>query len=354
MPKSQGLTRLLNTFASYKGADRARSRPCKPARTRMSRRVGPSLLPPVPSDPGDRVRPYRLVLGRYGQMTDFNLSPYCNLAYPLGCCRLRLPVADPQLLAKDGPWTLISSGLRDTLSFSPRLMSGDRMGFSSFDPFTLHAGDARNLRKLLDRLTEPNTPPLSCTITSPPYGSIKNYGSPDQIGWGQPYDEYLVEMRRIFRTLYQYTRTDGSMWLIADTLRADDKLSADLPQRMEPLPFQLAEEAADAGWILREVLIWQKQKTSPWSSGRRLRNVFEYVLLFAKSSSYKFYSDRLRDPENLEEWWVKWPERYHPVGKAPTNVWEIRSPARVLAWNRCAARLPAAPRPGGTPDPSLH
>jgi DNA modification methylase len=200
------------------------------------------------------------------------------------------------------------------------------MGSSPFDLFTVHPGDARNMRKLLDRLYEPNGPPLTCTITSPPYGSVKNYGTDDQIGWGQPYDEYLVEMRRIFRALYQYTRMDGSMWLIADTLRADGQRNADLPNRMEPLPFQLAGEAADAGWILRDTLIWQKQKTLPWTSAKRLRNVFEYVLLFVKTSGYKFHTDRLRDPEDLTEWWVKWPERYNPVGKAPTNVWDIPIP----------------------------
>src|SRR5215471_4472705 len=116
------------------------------------------------------------------------------------------------------------------------------MGSSPSGLFTVHVGDARNLKKVLDWLDEPNGPPLTCTITSPPYGSVKNYGTDDQIGHGQPYDEYLVEMRLIFRTLYQYTRLDGSMWLIADTLRADDQHNADLPNRLEPLPFQLAEE----------------------------------------------------------------------------------------------------------------
>jgi DNA modification methylase len=189
--------------------------------------------------------------------------------------------------------------------------------------FKVHAGDARYMNRLLDRITKPNEPNLTCTITSPPYGAVKNYGHEDQIGWGQPYDEYLVEMRRIFRSVYRYTRPDGSLWVIADTLRSDDERSADLPQQMELLPFQLAEQASDVGWILRETVIWRKPKTLAWSSGGRFRNSFEYVLLFVKSSDYKFYGDRLRDPENLSEWWVKWPERYNPGGKAITNSWYI-------------------------------
>lgn len=189
--------------------------------------------------------------------------------------------------------------------------------------FKVHAGDARYMSRLLDRITKPNEPNLTCTITSPPYGAVKDYHHEDQIGWGQPYDEYLVEMRRIFRSVYRYTRPDGSLWVIADTLRSEDDRSGDLPQQMELLPFQLAEQASDVGWILRETLIWRKPKSMPWSSGRRFRNSFEYVLLFVKSSDYKFHSERLRDPANLSEWWVKWPERYNPSGKVPTNVWDI-------------------------------
>jgi DNA modification methylase len=208
---------------------------------------------------------------------------------------------------------------------------------SPSEVFTVHTGDARYMGRLLDRIGKPNEPSITCTITSPPYGAIKNYGHEDQIGWGQPYDEYLVEMRRIFRLLYRYTRLDGSLWLIADTLRSEDQRGADLPHRMEPLPFQLAAEAAEAGWILRETVIWQKQKTLPWSSGQRFRNAFEYILLFVKSSDYKFHTDRLRDPEDLKEWWVKWPERYNPGGKAPVNVWDIPIPQQGT-WRGTAAQ----------------
>ncbi|MEM8923951.1 MAG: site-specific DNA-methyltransferase [Actinomycetota bacterium] len=193
----------------------------------------------------------------------------------------------------------------------------------------VHHGDARRLGEFLDRVFGPKNPqPLTCTITSPPYWDMKDYGTADQIGFGQPYDEYLVEMRRLFRTLHQRTADNGSLWLIADTLRTSSgELTANLPA-VQPLPFDLVREAADAGWVLRETIVWVKDKTLPWSSGKRLRNGFEYVLLLVKSENYHFHTDRLRDPENLSEWWVKWPERYNPNGKAPTNVWEIPIPVQ--------------------------
>ena len=87
--------------------------------------------------------------------------------------------------------------------------------------FDLHPGDARRLDELLSPFSGPSDPLLTCTITSPPYGDLKNYGDPDQIGWGQPYDEYLTDLRRVFRAIAKHTRDDGSLWIIADTLQPE-------------------------------------------------------------------------------------------------------------------------------------
>ena len=65
------------------------------------------------------------------------------------------------------------------------------------------------------------------------------------------------------------------------------------------------------------------------SSGRgRLRNAFEYILYFVKGPKFKYHVDSIRDTEELEEWWVKWPERYNPRGKVPDNVWEFEIPVQ--------------------------
>jgi DNA modification methylase len=193
--------------------------------------------------------------------------------------------------------------------------------------FGVRQGDARQMDVLFSQAFL--TPLVTCTITSPPYGDLKNYGHRDQIGWGQSFDEYLVEMRRVFRSVHRHTKDDGSMWVIADTLRPREQNGS--IWRMEPLPFQLAQEARDAGWMLRDIIIWEKDKTLPWSGRGRLRNGFEYVLLFVKSEKFKFHIDRVRDRVRLEQWWVKWPERYNPLGKVPTNVWRIPIPVQG-AW----------------------
>lgn len=190
----------------------------------------------------------------------------------------------------------------------------------------LHQGDARDLARLLSQHSDQKRPLVTTTITSPPYADMKDYGAPDQIGRGQPDDEYRMDLRRVFRTLHEHTRADGSLWLVVDSLRS--KAPRGQPWRLRLLPFELVAEAEQAGWILRDVIIWHKDKTLPWSSRGRLRNEFEYVLYFVRSAEYKHYVDRLREPLVLEEWWVRYPERYNPLGKAPSNVWYVPIPVQ--------------------------
>ncbi len=195
------------------------------------------------------------------------------------------------------------------------------------DPFTLHAADARDMSILMPFLGD-DAEPLDCTITSPPYWNIKDYDQPDQIGFGQSYDEYLSAMGEVFRELYDHTKSTGSLWMVVDTLRVNAELPGQAAQQL-PLPFELSSLAAKSGWTLREVVIWKKDRTLPWSSGRRFRNLFEYVLFLVKTDDHKFKVDRLRDFE-FGEWWLKWPERYNPNGRHPSNVWEIPIPVQGI------------------------
>lgn len=193
----------------------------------------------------------------------------------------------------------------------------------------IHLGDARDLGTWLDTLAGPSRPVITATITSPPYGRLKDYGQARQIGWGQSYDDYLTDCRHLFATLYERTFSKGSMWLIADSFRASSDVAG--LSRVEPLPFTLANEAGRVGWILKDIIIWRKDRSTPWSGPGRLRNVFEYVLHFVKTKSFNYFVDRIRNPAHLEEWWVRFPERYHPLGKVPSNVWDVPIP-RQGSW----------------------
>ena len=192
---------------------------------------------------------------------------------------------------------------------------------SASDVERLIVGDARDTKLLLRRLIDDESR-LAVTITSPPYWKLKNYGAQGQIGWRQSYPAYLDDCESIFKQILDRTSAEGSLWVISDTLVNQNSS----PRGLVQLPTDLAARAERAGWTLRDVYIWRKDKTLPYSGRGRLRNAFEYIHFFVKSESYVFRVDRLRDPVNLTPWWVQYPERYNPMGKVPTNVWDIPIP----------------------------
>lgn len=201
-------------------------------------------------------------------------------------------------------------------------------------PFTVHQRDARDIGQLLDKVTALDGRQVMATVTSPPYFNLLNYGgTANQIGYGQSYDSYLDDCQQVFSSIFERTDPAGSLWVVADTL-LDQSQS---PSRLRNLPFDLAARCERVGWVLRDVIIWHKDKARPWSQAGRMRNSFEYVLYFVKSNSFKYHVDRVREPANLARWWVKYPERYNPKGKAPENVWKYAIPSQG-SWANTSVR----------------
>lgn len=207
------------------------------------------------------------------------------------------------------------------------------------DVFRVHEYDARNVEELLSRAGRAEAPDqadqpfLQATITSPPYGRLVDYGVAGQIGRGQSEEAYLEDCRQLLRTLHKWTKPQGVLWLIVDSYHEKQRKSSEEVSRLRPLPFVLSGIAESEGWILREVIVWHKDRTRPWSHHGKLRNAFEYVLLLVKSREFPFHIDRLRDSQDLARWWVRYPERYHTNGKAPDNLWHIPIPLQG-SWAR--------------------
>ena len=177
--------------------------------------------------------------------------------------------------------------------------------------------DSRNILDILDGDVH-----IQTTITSPPYFDMKDYGVADQIGFGQSYTDYLSDLKSIFSGLLQKTKVDGSLWVIIDTFKRQNNVVL--------LPFDLARELQSVGWYLQDIIIWKKDKTVPWSTKGFSQRKFEYILLFSKSPKFKYNIDavRLCDTSQLKEWWVNYPERYNPKGKALDELWEFPIPVQ--------------------------
>lgn len=179
--------------------------------------------------------------------------------------------------------------------------------------YDYHPWDAREIKEKIQKKI------IDVIITSPPYANLKNYGGDKQIGYGQTYHKYLTDLENIFNYCSEIVKDTGSLWIIIDTFKKNG--------RVELLPFDLSYRLKKE-WKLQDIIIWNKDKTLPWSSKGRLRNIFEYILFFTKnkSNNYKYYIDRIKIPTELKKWWVKYPERYNPQGKTPTRIWEFLYP----------------------------
>jgi DNA modification methylase len=174
--------------------------------------------------------------------------------------------------------------------------------------------DARELNEIVDNKI------VDVTITSPPYYNLKDYGYKKQIGYGQSYDDYLSDLKIVFKNVFDCTKETGTLWVIIDSFRSNNEVI--------PLPFDFSNTVKEVGWKLQEVIIWAKDRTVPWAHKGQMRNLFEYILLFSKSDKYNFYVDEVRDFEVLKRWWVKYPERYNPKGKTPSGIWHFDIPTQ--------------------------
>jgi len=237
---------------------------------------------------------------------------------------------------------------------------------SDSNVFEIHNADARSavseLRTYQENTTVSDEKLLDTTITSPPYYDLKEYGSDDdeEVGQHGSYVEYLNELREMFNDVYKLTKQDGSLWVVVNTFRRN--------RETVQLPFDIARvcQNLDHGmecpncestllrgvdmvdgrktdcphcdhsiqnndsWILQDIVVWNKNKALPYTNEGRLRNVFEYILCFSKSPDFGLKMDRIREsnPDDFKQWWVDFPERYHPRGKLPDNIWEFEPPTR--------------------------
>jgi len=213
------------------------------------------------------------------------------------------------------------------------------LGGAEDSRYGMYIGDSRHLADILSQQFPERSGGdlIDVTITSPPYADKKNYEANEelQIGLGQEYDEYLEELRSVYKQVYDYTKETGTLWVVVNTIKKD--------QRMVNIPFDIADvcenlegierckecddrlvkdretgkfyceqcgwdyNAPEDSWRLQEVVIWDKERTRPWSRQGQFRNVFEYILCFSKSNDFKFNLDNIRiaDPDEFKKWWVE-------------------------------------------------
>lgn len=161
---------------------------------------------------------------------------------------------------------------------------------------------------------------ISCVCTSPPYWALRDYGVPGQIGQEDTPQEYIDRLCAVFEEVRRVLRPDGVCWIvIADTYCGTGN-KADYFDPKNPkgrtgqkkaknyripglkkkdligIPWMLAFAMRNAGWYLRQEIVWHKSNAMPESVTDRCVKAHESVFLFAKSQRYYFNQTAIMEP----------------------------------------------------------
>jgi DNA modification methylase len=170
-------------------------------------------------------------------------------------------------------------------------------------------------------------------VTSPPYFGLRDYGHPGQIGLEKTPSEFVAAMVEVFDCVRELLADDGVLWLnlgdsywsqtatqgrnesksTISTLSghgADGRSPAlDLqkprtyrrqsnglkPKDMIGIPWRVAFALQEAGWYLRQDIIWHKPNPMPESVTDRCTKAHEYLFLLTKSERYFFDAEAIKE-----------------------------------------------------------
>lgn len=160
-------------------------------------------------------------------------------------------------------------------------------------------------------------------VTSPPYFGLRDYGHPGQLGLEATPAEFVRAMVEVFALVRELLADDGVLWLnLGDSYNAagrtghgtrqgfkqgTNRASAEKADNCRPsveslkpkdligIPWRVAFALQDAGWYLRQDVIWHKPNPMPESVTDRCTKSHEYLFLLTKSERYYFDADAIKE-----------------------------------------------------------
>ncbi len=213
--------------------------------------------------------------------------------------------------------------------------------------WNLYCGDAD---RVLAALPEAR---YACVITSPPYFWQRDYQVAGQIGREPTVEGYVEAVADAMDGVRRVLATSGVLFLnLGDTyysgkgqphggdrkhtgrrtggLRAVDTSGLGKPKKtLLGMPWRVALEMIDRGWILRAPIIWRRENAVPEpNSVDRPWRTYEYVFLFSKCRTYGFDRGPLVE-EGVEDVWTV--ESQSRAGREHPAVFPAELVRRCLA-----------------------
>ena len=168
---------------------------------------------------------------------------------------------------------------------------------------------------------------IDCCVTSPPYYALRDYGVNGQIGLEETPEKYIERLTEVFMEVHRVLKPNGTLWLnIGDSYWGGGWRNASFnehsgsiqkgsigthcgesmpackgnagiykPKDLIGIPWMLAFSLRNAGWYLRQDIIWYKPNPMPESVKDRCNKAHEYIFLMSKSQKYYFDHEAIQE-----------------------------------------------------------
>lgn len=168
-------------------------------------------------------------------------------------------------------------------------------------------GDSRNMNELPDNSVD-------LVITSPPYWQLKDYGTENQIGYNDSYEEYINHLNIVWKECYRVL--DNGSRLCVNI--GDQFARAVYYGRYKVIPIrtEIIKFCEAIGFDYMGAIMWQKKTTSNTTGGASLMGSYpypkngiisidyEFILIFKKLGTPKKPTNEIKELSKMtkEEW----------------------------------------------------
>ena len=172
---------------------------------------------------------------------------------------------------------------------------------------------------------------VDCCISSPPYWGLRDYGVDGQVGNEPDFKEFIAKLIELYSEIQRVLKPTGTCFVnLGDTFAsgvrakngadvntndpknpnanrnktAPNRMGCGLPEKsLIMIPERFAIGMIDAGWILRNQIIWHKPNQMPQSATDRFTVDFEKIFFFVKQSTGYYFEQQLEPyTKPLDRW----------------------------------------------------
>lgn len=164
---------------------------------------------------------------------------------------------------------------------------------------------------------------VDCCVTSPPYYALRDYGCDGQIGLEDTPQAYIDRLTEVFMEVHRVLKPTGTLWVnIGDSYNGNKKGNTETNKNKRVaesndfkkklwngakqkdligIPWMLAFRLRDAGWYLRQDIIWHKPNVMPEPATDRCTKSHEYIFLLSKAERYYFDYEQIQEEATTME-----------------------------------------------------